>query len=433
MEVTEQHPLTRIASTIHITLCAVWIFLGVQLMVTDVWDESNGLTWFYDPHQSLAQKCSQVWTKPVALFRPLPTIFTAVVIHYLQNDEFAWRLLRAANMGLMLVTLSLLHKIREVWGVRSHPHALAVTVLTLYSGSACIAAGWYVNCFDVWALLFLVAGLFLLSRQQVWTAGLSFGVAFFCKETAILIFPFLLLLVAMQRVPIRAVILAAIPAVVGAGSYFVLRSVLIDFGSAHDIHLLRWADVWPTLMNFTESFWRQTMKDNGQVVSGFVWLTISLLTVPHWRGRAGLALFFLSIVPVYLGMFASDQQGKLIHHWNFIGRLYLIPGVLVLLSLVGHTWGLMLLAIPILSGALITYSDHMRFQRAYVSIHALAERESERPLLLYSSVPLPIDTRRSIQFGDFPAARWELDLRNGSLSKRATSQAPALERQAVQQ
>lgn len=405
---------------LHLLLCAVWVWLGMQLMIVDVWDETNGLAWLHNAQQSLAEKFTSIWTPPVAFFRPLPTAFAAIVIHFTHDDALAWRLLRAANMVVLLATLFLLQRIRLTWGGPSQLRALLLTVLVLYSGSACIVAGWYTNCFDAWALFFLVAGITCLATHRPWWAGTFFAIALFCKETAVLIFPFLLLLKLTQRVTRREAVFAVLPVLFGMLCYFPLRSMLIDFGSSHDIHAVRLADVWPTLVNFTESFWRQTMKLIGPPFSGFVWLGISVLTLCRWRARVGLVLFLVAVVPVYLGMFTMAPQGKLIHYWNFIGRLYLIPGVLMLLLLVleGRLWGLTLLLVPVFSGAWVTYHDHLRFQQTYQQIRALAASTNERPLHIYTEESLPNDAISEVHFGHFPEAQWELDHWSGTLRQR---------------
>jgi hypothetical protein len=398
-------------------------------MITDVWDETNGLAWLHNPQQSLLEKFTSIWTPPVAFFRPLPTLFAATVIHVTHDDAIAWRVLRAANMVVMLSTVFLLQRIRQTWGGPSSLRALLLTVLVLYSGSACIVAGWYTNCFDVWALFFLIAGVACLTVHRPWWTGVLFALAMFCKETAVLIFPFLFVLYSTQRVTRMEASLATLPALLGVVCYFSLRRLLIDFGSAHDIHSLQVADVLPTFVNFTESFWRQTMKLSGPPISGFVWLGVSILTLCRWRARIGLVLFLAAVVPVYLGMFTIMPQEKLIHYWNFIGRLYLIPGVLALLFLVleGRLWGIVLLLIPILSGAWVTYRDHLRFQQSYQQMHTLAASSNERPLLIYTEESLPNDPIRDIRFGQFPEAQWELDCWNGTLHQRTPHPLPSQE------
>lgn len=400
---------------------AFWIVFVLVLMVADVWDETNGMLLFSSTAMSLGEKLHFVLTQSLGFWRPLPTLLIATVLHFVTDFEVSWRLLRAINAAMILGALGLLvaalRQRNEEW---SPVDTALFTIAFLFSGSALITAGWYANAFDASALLLLSAGLFALLRARTVVAGVLFGVAFFCKETAALVFPFLLMLVAARRITTRQAMITAVPAAILGGAYFGFRSQIVAFGGPGDVHGFIPAELWPTMVHLGESFWRQTMKGSGPGVAGFVWLAVSLAALRRPRVVGAAVAFLAATAVVYWGMFSVHQDGVLMHYLNFVGRLYLVPValMLVLLALERRRMAVAVLLIPIVTGAYTTWRDHQRFQRVYKRLYRTAAHASAQPLVVHYPMKPLDDTVRGIRVGDFPNAPVRVEARTGALEFR---------------
>ena len=402
-------------------------------MIADVWDETNGMLFFSDPHQSLADLVRFTLTQSLGFWRPLPTLLVAAILHFIPN---AWRLLRMVDALLLLGAVALLIHVIGEWrspvipsrgdgeGSQVTPTEIPryarddgrflVTVAILFSGSAIITAGWYANIFDASALLLIAVALLLMTRQRFVAAGVILGVAFFCKETTALALVFLLPLVAAGRIRFRDAVRVGIPAAILGLAYFWLRSRIVPFGSTADVHGFSLHELGPTVIGVLESFWRQTLKPAHPTILGFLWLPFAIAMLRRPR-LIGAALVFISAtIVIYWGMFGEYQRGILIHHLDFVGRLYLIPCALmiVLLAIEKRTVAVAVLLIPILWGAATTYRDHERFQRTYRRIYRHAPMTVD-----FAEKPLH-DTVRHVEIGAFPNAHVAIDARTGKLLYR---------------
>jgi len=345
----------------------------------------------------------------------------AAVLHFVRDFDVSWRLLRAVNAAMLLATLWLfLRALTEADGEDPNraPRTFALTIALLFSGSAVITAGWFANVFDASALLLIAVALRLLLRGRALTAGVILGVAFFCKETTALALPFLLMLFAARRITFRQLLRAGIPAAVFGAVYFFIRSKIVPFGSAGDVHGFSPGELLPTLAHLAESFWRQTLKGNGPGVLGFVWLTLSLAALRKTRLIGATVLFLLATGLIYWGMFGEYQRGILMHHLDFAGRLYLIPAALLLflLALERQTLAIGILCLPIVLGGYTTWRDHARFQRTYKRIYRTAATAQQKPLLVHFPTKPLEDTVRGIRIGDFPTSPVKVDPVTGRLS-----------------
>lgn len=401
---------------------ALWLIAVSMQMIADVWDETNGMLFFSSPAMSLTAKLHFVLTQSLGFWRPLPTLAVAALLHFVPDFEVSWRLLRAVNIIALIAALYLLlSAINNFHGRRTirswdGPLAIATTVAFLWSGSALITAGWYANIFDVAALLLVMGGIRLLSDGRPLTAGVLLGIAFFCKETAVLAAPALLTLLLAGHIKGRALVRTAIPALVLGATYFWIRSRIIPFGTESDVHQFAANQFWPTIRNLAESFWRQNLKGAGGIF-GFAWLLLSFAALRRWKVMAGAIVLFAATVVIYWGMFGEYQDGILMHHLNFVGRLYLMPAALFLLVLGAERKkiAIALLCVPIVAGAYTTYRDHRRFQNAYRKIYAAAHDSSAHPTTVnYPTKPLD-DTVRGITVGNLPGAMIEIDSRDGRL------------------
>jgi hypothetical protein len=397
---------------------AIWIVFMVRLMIADVWDETNGMLAFSSDAMSLGGKLKFVLTQSLGFWRPLPTLLVVKVLHFLPDFDVSWRILRAINIVMIVGAVQLLLDTAEAKGVLR----FIMTVALLFSGSAVIAAGWYANIFDVSALLLIAVALRLLLRTGARTndaiaAGVIIGIAFFCKETTALALPFLVVLYAARRITFRQLLQAGIPASMLGAVYFAIRSKIVPFGSAGDVHGFNTEYFWPTVANLAESFWRQTMKGPGPGVLGFVFLALSLAVLRRPRLIAAALLFLAATVVIYWGMFGEYQNDLLIHHLNFIGRLFLVPTALMLflLGLERRTLAIAILCLPIVFGGYTTWRDHARFQRTYKRIYRTAAEASAKPLTVHSTVKPLDDTVRGIRIGDFPQAQVIVNTKTGRL------------------
>jgi hypothetical protein len=322
-------------------------------------------------------------------------------------------------MLMMAGALLLLLDAAERWSERSARRRFLFTLAFLFSGSGIIAAGWYANIFDASAILLIALGLSRLARGRDVEAGVIFGIAFFAKETAILALPFLVILVAADRISLRNALRAAIPAVLFGGLYFAIRSRIVPFGSASDVHGFVLRDFLPTLLNLGATFWIETMKRRMLVV-GLAFLAVSLAALRRPRTIAVAALFVIGCAVIYWGMFSEYQNGTVIAHQNFIGRLYLVPAALFLflLTIEARDAAIAVLLIPILFGGAETYRDHMRFQSVYKRIYRTAAETAAKPLKVHFP-PKPLaDKVRGIDVGDHPDARVVIDAARGRLQFR---------------
>lgn len=392
----------------------VWVAAMARLFIADVWDETNALVVFGDPSQSAGRLIATILKTPLPFWRPIPTIFAALVIHALPFGA-AWVLLRIVNMLTIVAAILLLIRALRAWDGEDFRRDAVFLFAALFSAGAVIVAGWFANIFDASAMLLLACGIVLLTRRWFLEAGLVFGFAFFFKETAALALPFVVWLAAIGRLRWREAMKVIVPAMTLGVVYFVLRGLVVPLGSAADTHQFAASMIVPTARGLVESYWRETLW-NAPSVAGYVVFLFSFAALRGWRSRAAFLGFLACNVVIYLSMFATYQGRTLIHYLMFVPRLYFIPVTLTLFvfALQRRTWAIAVLAIPLLLGATATYVGYARFQRAYAAIY----RTEPKPLRIdYAGKPLH-DPIRRIDIGDFPDAPLRLDPFRGQLVRR---------------
>jgi len=393
---------------------AVWAVLAFRLMIADVWDETNGMLFFSDLAIPLGAKLHVALTQSLGFWRPLPTLIAALFLHFIPSFAISWRVLRFVNMLMIGGALLLLADAAERWRERSERRRFLFTIALLFSGSGVMAAGWYAEIFDATALLLIALGLARLARGRDVEAGVLFGIAFYAKETAVLALPFLVILLAAGRISFRSALRAAIPAVILGGIYFAIRSRIVPFGSASDVHGFVKSEFLPTLLNICATFWIQTMKRR-MLIIGLAFLALSLAALRKPRTIVVTALVLIGCAVIYWGMFLEYQDGAVITHLNFIGRLYLVPVALflVLLMVEARDAAIAVLLIPILFGGVETYRDHTRFQRVYRRMYRTAAESKTKPLVVHFP-PKPLaDKVRGLDVGDHPDAKVLIDPAKG--------------------
>jgi hypothetical protein len=204
---------------------AVWLALMLRLMIADVWDETNGMLYFSDPAHSFSEITRFVLTQSLGFWRPLPTLLAGWVMHFVPDFAVSWRVLRVVNMAFLLGALVFFGKALQRWiGPVAPRQRFIYTIAALFSGSAVITAGWYPIIFDAASLFLIAWGLALLARGRSLTAGILFGISFFCKESTALILPFLVVLLVARRVTWRDTLRAGLPALALGLVYFAIRS-----------------------------------------------------------------------------------------------------------------------------------------------------------------------------------------------------------------
>jgi hypothetical protein len=401
----------------------VWVAAMARLFIADVWDETSALVAFGDAHQGVTQLVAFIVKTPLPFWRPIPTIIIALTIHVLPASA-AWPLLRIVNMLMILGAVALLLRAVSIQAGRDDRRDFFVVFATLFSAGAIITAGWFANIFDASVLLLAACGLLLLARGWFLEAGFVFGIAFFFKENAAMIFPLLLLLVAIDRLRARDAMRTAIPAMAGGIVYFALRSLVVPFGSAADTHQFRMDMIVPTAAGLVESYWRETLWAPPGVI-GYALFAFSLIAMRGYRARAAFAVYIAAAVIIYLSMFTVYHGHELaryvmaVPHLTFLPRLYLVPVTLTLFvfALDRRWWVIAILAVPLLAGAAGAYSRYQRFQRNYRDLYRYVQHEPKPVRIDYAMKPLH-DPRRGIDIGDFPGAPLRLDPRTGRIVRR---------------
>ena len=88
-----------------IALIVIWIVAVARLFIADNWDETNGLVVFAKDAGSALHLINVILKTPLPFWRPVPTIFAALVIHVLPPNV-TWPLLRIINIAMILGALT---------------------------------------------------------------------------------------------------------------------------------------------------------------------------------------------------------------------------------------------------------------------------------------------------------------------------------------
>lgn len=396
-----------------------WLFSLRGLMITDIWDETNLLLALRSPTFAglgVGKLIAYVWTHEVSFYRPLATS-VLICVEELGGTDF--RYLRYANALLVLASVLLFSRILFERFEVSAARVVAFAALALGSSAALITASWFANVFDATCLFLLALGYFLVFRDRFFAGGIVIGTAFFCKEIAILGIPFLLFGYISGKYSARSLAKIAGPALALAGVYLFMRQSVVEFGSSSDIHPFVPSVFIPSLVAFLKSFWWQHTKfpSHGAMgIAGLVLLGLTILSIRNHRSQA-LAIAIVLIASVaYWGMFGY-QDKMVVTSFNFIGRLYLIPSILILFLLaVDSDWRIFpLLLVPLLAGAMASYADHSAFQRLYLDMYREAAAGPGTLRVHYPDKQLD-DPARRLRVGDDPSASITIDRMRATLA-----------------
>jgi len=396
-----------------ISLVAIWLFLVVFQQVGDVWDETdlllNNLT-----APSTLELLEFLWTHSIYFYRPLGASVVGLATRLL-DYEVAWRVLRLVNAAMLLAALGSLLMVVRKWNGIDRTRDLLLTLLFLFSGSAFITTGWFPVIFDAGVVLLLATGLLALSHNRPLIAGFLLGIAFLFKENAAMAVPLLIGVWLMAKIDTRALCKSLLVLVPIGGLYWLQRSNLIPLGSAQDIHGFQFERLVPTALGWFQSFWYQSVSQLRLPPVGLIWLLVSLAFFRERKALISALLLVVTPVFLYWGMFGFYRNDLLMTAAHFQGRFYLVPAALLLfwLAVWGRRAALVVLLLPVLLGAARTYTDHLKFQKAYAHIYELRNTMAA-PTVHYPEKPLN-DWRRSIRIGDYPDAAYRVDRKTGAL------------------
>lgn len=411
----------RLTAGVRILVIASWIGLVFALMVTDLWDESRGLVLAdrLDFVELVQTTTVQTSTGGSILFRPVPFIVFAAVAESLHDFELVWRVMRGICAACVVASTLLLISAIQRLEPRDAGLRLIAEVALLWSGSAVITASWFANLFDAMALLGVAAGIALLARGSGLSAGLAVGVGIFSKEIALVALPVIAVVAWAGLVPRRQAGRALLAAGASAVVYLMLRVLIVPPGSMSDVQQVTAGGFLTALVRFPETVWWQVADPPVPMVGTIVSL-IAVATLGSWRLRAGAVAVWIASSAMYGGLVHLGPS-PLLSPDNFIGRLYLVPGALLILLIAvgGRRWVLALALVPLVWGAAATVERHLRFQSAYVAVYEAAATSAETPMRvdcrLYAD---PFHHRlRGVEFGRFEDAAWTLHL-DGSLTRK---------------
>ena len=405
---------------------AAWLVFLNGLMIADVWDETQLIQQLPpDPRISmpLADTILSIWTfeRSQVSWRPLALsiFFTLTTV---TEGDFVW--LRYCNALLVLGSASLLARSLVLgYGVPAN-RAIAFFVIVLFSASSLITAGWFANIFDALCLFFLALAIRLYIADRLFACGIVFSLAVFCKETYVLAFPVLAwMFLEDSRAggkSLKPRIMLAFSLLAASIIYWGLRHQFVPLGSEADIHPMNFSSLAPTGISFASGFIAQSYTfwpGNPMFWIGGVALPAAFLAVRGlWPKLTVLAVFGMSVI-IYLGMFGFQMENLMDAH-NFIGRLYLIPFVLILFvafSTAPRPAVILLVSLLSVWGMGRTYSRHIEFQQTYATLYELAET-TENTLTVHYPPRNTVDLRRGIRYGDFPEAGIHINIVQGGVS-----------------
>ena len=401
----------------------VWLLALWPLMIVDVWDESNIFLILQSLPHSLPERLALVWGQYYGLYRPLAS--SALLL--LDRLGFGLIGMRYFNALLLVGAFGVLAiAMMDRWSI-DWRRALGFSLVALFSSGALIAATWFANIFDACCLFLIALGISRLTRERFVAAGLLFGLAFYCKEIAILAIPMIPWVMWRSRcLSLGALLRCFVPMVSLAIAYFAIRQHLIPLGTAGDIHQFAASAYWESLLTMAGGFWWQSTRfaSGGPMwASGLVMTLAAALLLDGWRDRLLYALLLLLTSFACWGMF-WPQGDTLISSFHFVGRLFLIPGTLALFVVVtGHgmrfPWLPWILIVPAVFGAIGTGIDHARFQRMYAQIYAQATASGPDRVFTVNFGDKELnDGSRRLRIGNFPDADLQVSPKDGCLLRK---------------
>jgi hypothetical protein len=404
----------------YLALAIAWLILISNLMIADVWDETNALVILHaEPiaSASLFDAAKMFWLQelPLDIYRPLGSTFF-IVIAKLTNGSFVF--LRYVNAAFILAAAALFSSVLHQQGANKE-RALAFYAIFLFSSSALITAGWFANIFDASCLFFLALATRFYSSKNYLAYGVAMVLAIYCKEAYVLSIPFFFLAIYQAKdTNIKAIALVSLALITFSAIYWLARQSVSPLGSDADIHGFSTENFLLPSLSFLSGFWFQFSKFSPSSAIVMVGMATVILSVAGLKSMAGkitmMAIYLMSAV-IYWGMFGFQGDNIITAH-NFVARLYLIPFVLGLYLICKEGTKPTILAVALLSiwGMGLTYRDHVVFQNSYLQLYKLSNESDEQVLVHYPEKPL-VDNRRNLLIGDFPEASIRLNPQSGAI------------------
>ncbi|MBN2056647.1 hypothetical protein JW905_17100 [bacterium] len=393
-------------------MIGIWLLLVHWLMIADVWDETNGLLFF--EQFRLAELLPVIWTVPLfGLYRPLAMSAAVLISKAAPTYGAAWLLLRWCNAGMLLAGLMILASLLADRGRRQRSNLLW---LLPFSAPFLLSAGWGAAIFDTSALLLICAGLHLLHRRWWLSAGLLLGLAWFCKEAAVLALPVAILMTGSPHRTSSSMVRAATAWILPVSLFSIMRCVLIPPGSAVDLHGFQPEFGWSTAASWLRSMWFGDLVTDPAIVIGLALTAASPFLLRGRCPRLALVTLIIMCIPLYWGML-DHHSGCLIQPSHFSGRLFLLPVTLgfFIILLHGRRFAPVFVLVPLLLGGALFAIRHHRFQNSYAQVYLLPLPVAPDLLRIRSTAPPLVDHRRRIAIGEYPDAEYLLRVEDGRL------------------
>lgn len=407
---------------LFLIVSALWLLVINSLMIADVWDETNALLILESEPVAGSGALNTVfgvWLQqlPLDVYRPVGSSLI-LLLGKLTGGNFVF--LRFVNAVFILgaagfFALSLL---RLGTGI---PRAMAFFVVMLFSASAVMTSSWFANVFDATCLFFIALACWSYVTRNTWLCCIALALSVFSKEIYVLALPFLGLLALQDNRRNNRTLLASSLVIIGFSLiYWTARQAVAPLGSAADVHTFESAGLALSLSSFLAGLVFQFSKFT--LFSPVFWiglaaLLLTMIGIRNNHARLAAAMILLMSGGIYWGMF--DFQGNnIVTSHNFVGRLYLVPYVLLLFIVCRDASKpvLALMTITSVWGLVATYRDYAAFQATYREIYALAESADDTLFVYFPEKPLD-DFRRDLQIGDFPLAAYRIDVNSGGLEQ----------------
>ncbi len=357
----------------------VWIMLVLGVWIAPVWDEQGMLNSIQQKH-SLYQLLQWIWLESRP-YRPFSNTLSYPILYGIQDKALAWQVMRGINTLVLLLATVVYFSFLQQQRRLSPSHKTIIIFVLLFSPAMLMVASWGPNLFDAWSYLFIAIGLWSLGRNKYVIATLCFSLSFFCKEISILIFPFLLYWWLNGKIKVRPYIAINIALLLAFTLYMLLRSRVIELGGSTDIHSFDVSKLHHAFYLYVSTMWQQSIASIpylGWCITGIMFWQLRT----SWPALLGGALLIIASAVLYQNMLHLGTA-PIIAHTVFQPRLYLIPGVLLLVIILLHSrslWIPLLLLIPLqISGLIWHFMYYHQFQTAYKHIEQKALNQ-KRPL-----------------------------------------------------
>lgn len=414
----------------YLVLGVAWLFLINNLMIADVWDETNALVILSaEPvaSASLFESARMFWLQelPLDIYRPLGSTFF-IVFAKLTNGSFVF--LRYVNAAFILAAAVLFSSVLNQQGEKneenngeSKERALAFYTIFLFSSSALITVGWFANIFDASCLFFIALATKFYSSKNYLAYGISMVLAIYCKEAYVLSIPFFFLAIFQAKdTNIKAIALVSLTVIAFSAIYWLARESVSPLGSEADIHGFSSGNFLAPSLSFLSGFWFQFSKfaPNSPILwVGMIAIIASIAGLKSIAAKVTLIAIYLMSAIIYWGMFGFQGE-NIVTAQNFVARLYLVPFVLglYLICKEGNRASIVVVALLSIWGMGATYADHRTFQNSYLEIYKLSRESNEQVVVHYPEKPL-VDNNRNLLIGDYPDAPIRINPLTGEIER----------------